>query len=114
MISCLGKVTCACHCLAGETFELNDITLWQHELAPEALAACAASPQPDLAQRCVYPDAYSGTWNVTLTYGCETLISLPHFYLVLVASENIQQDALGTVAWHSHFLHDFNAACRCS
>ena len=32
--------------------------------------------------RCVYPDAYSGTWNASLTYGFPTLITLPHFYLV--------------------------------
>lgn len=68
--------------MAGVTVEVNDITLWQYELAPEAQASCAASSGPDLAQRCVYPDAYTGAWNVTFTYGCETLITLPHFFLV--------------------------------
>ena len=68
--------------LPGETFQVNGIALEQYALAPEALASCAASTEPDLAQRCVYPDAYAGTWNATYTYGCDTLISLPNFYLV--------------------------------
>ena len=48
-------------------------------LAPEALASCSASSAPDPAQRCIYPDTLNGTWNVSLTYASETVITLPHF-----------------------------------
>ena len=48
-------------------------------LAPEAWAACSASDSTDPAQRCTYPDALNGTWNVSLTYASDTVITLPHF-----------------------------------
>lgn len=69
--------------VVGDTLEVNGISLRRYELTPEALASCSNSPPPDLAHRCVYPDAYSGTWNASLTYGFPTLITLPHFYLVM-------------------------------
>ena len=48
-------------------------------LAPEALASCSASVSSDPAQRCIYPDTLDGTWNVSLTYASDTVITLPHF-----------------------------------
>jgi CD36 family len=30
--------------------------------------------------RCAYPSNIHGTWNASLTYGCPTLMTLPHFY----------------------------------
>lgn len=51
-------------------------------LAPEALASCSASALSDPAQRCIYPDTLKGTWNVSLTYASDTLITLPHFLQV--------------------------------
>ena len=51
-------------------------------LAPEALASCSASAPSDPAQRCIYPDTLNGTWNVSLTYASDTVITLPHFFRV--------------------------------
>ena len=67
---------------AGETFNVKGITAMKFGLAPRALASCSASPATDPAQRCIYPDAYSGTWNVSLTYASPTLITLPHYLQV--------------------------------
>lgn len=67
---------------AGENFDVKGIQAMRFELAAPALAACSASSALDLAQRCIYPDAYNGTWNVTRTYASPTLITLPHFLQV--------------------------------
>ncbi|KAK9917273.1 hypothetical protein WJX75_002617 [Coccomyxa subellipsoidea] len=63
----------------GEMFDVKGIRAMRFGLAPQTLASCTASPASDPAQRCIYPDAYNGTWNVSLTYASPTLITLPHF-----------------------------------
>ena len=67
---------------AGETFNVKGMKAMRFGLASQALASCSASPASDPAQRCIYPDAYNGTWNVSLTYASPTLITLPHFLQV--------------------------------
>ena len=63
-------------------------------LAPEALAACNASSASDPAQRCIYPDTLNGTWNVSLTYASKTVITLPHFLEVRLASKIPSRQAM--------------------
>lgn len=61
---------------------MKGIKAMRFGLAPQTLASCTASPASDPAQRCIYPDAYNGTWNVSLIYASPTLITLPHFLQV--------------------------------
>ena len=70
---------------AGNWSNVKGINAMLYGLAPEALASCSASSAPDLAQRCIYPDTLNGTWNVSLTYASETVITLPHFLKVSLA-----------------------------
>lgn len=64
---------------AGDWVNVKGISAMLYGLAPEALASCSASSLGDPAQRCIYPDTLNGTWNVSLTYDSDTLITLPHF-----------------------------------
>ena len=64
---------------AGNWTNVKGIKAMLYGLAPEALASCSASVSSDPAQRCIYPDTLNGTWNVSLTYASDTLITLPHF-----------------------------------
>ncbi len=59
--------------------DVKGIKAMLYGLAPEALASCSASTSSDPAQRCIYPDTLTGTWNVSLTYASDTVITLPHF-----------------------------------
>ena len=74
------------HAAAGNWTNVKGINAMLYGLAPEALASCSASSAADPAQRCIYPDTLNGTWNVSLTYASETVITLPHFLEVSLAS----------------------------
>lgn len=64
---------------AGKWLNVKGIDVALYGLASEAMAPCSAAGASDPAQRCIYPDTLNGTWNVSLTYASDTLITLPHF-----------------------------------
>ena len=77
-------------------------------LAPEALASCSASPPSDPAQRCVYPDTFTGIWNVSLTYASDTVITLPHFLQVM---QSLQIMDVALTSWPEGFTWKIALVC---
>ena len=67
---------------AGGWIDVKGIKVLRYELAPGAMASCSSVSFLDPYQRCIYPDMYIGSWNVSLTYASPTIITLPHFYKV--------------------------------
>lgn len=51
-----------------------------HVFKPYSKSLCII-PCCSAIDRCAYPEMYNGTWNMTLTYQTQTLLTRAHFYL---------------------------------